>query len=77
MLVSENWLKETAIEIIDVFNDLLCQYNIKIDNSDINNNVFENKSNINKKDYDDIKQETERILKDFADYVEYITEEAA
>lgn len=77
MLVSENWLKETAIEIIDVFNDLLCQYNIKIDNSDSNNNFFENKSNINKKDYDDIKQETERILKDFADYVEYITEDAA
>lgn len=77
MLVSDNWLKETAKEIISEFEELLSEHNIKIENEDIKNNIFSNNSNINKKEYDEIKSEIERILKDFADYVEYISEKVA
>lgn len=77
MLVSDNWLKETAKEIISEFEELLSEHNIKIENEDIKNNIFSNNSNINKKEYDEVKSEIERILKNFADYVEYISEKVA
>lgn len=77
MLVSDNWLKESAKEIMNEFEQLLIDHNIKIQNENITDNVFEEKSNINKKDYEGIKSEIERILKDFGDYIEYISENVA
>lgn len=77
MLVSSNWVDETANEIISEFEQMLSDHNIKIENKNLKDNIFEGNSYINKKEANELKSEIERILKDFADYVEYIIESVA
>ena len=63
MLVSDNWYKETAIEIMNEFDELLNSHNITIQNEDKQYNMFEDESKINKKEYEEVLTEIIRILK--------------
>lgn len=69
MLVSKNWCEEVAKEIIWEFEQLLCNNDIKINNTNLDENIFENEdSYINQKDYNMLK---EKILNELVQLVEY------
>lgn len=72
MLASNGWIVETAKDIIYEFEELLSKNDIKIDNKNPNENIFETEDScINKKDYDELKIKIIKQLKELADYVEY------
>ena len=77
MLVSDSWYKETAIEIMNEFDELLNSHDIKIENEEEKYNMFEKESKINKKEYEEVLTEVIRILKNFADYIEYVIDDVA
>ena len=78
MLVSKGWCEETAKEIIWEFENLLCNNDIKINNEDPEENEFESEdSYINKKDYENLKNEIIKQLIDLVDYAEEQFEEMA
>ena len=76
MLVSKSWIEETAKEIIWEFENLLCNNDIRINNT--NENEFESEdSYINKKDYKNLEENIVKQLVDLVEYVEYEVNEAA
>ncbi len=78
MLVSKGWCEETAKEIIWEFENLLCNNDVKINNEDPEENEFESEdSYINKKDYENLKNEIIKQLIDLVDYAEEQFEEMA
>lgn len=78
MLVSKGWCEETAREIIWEFENLLCNNDVKINNEDPEENEFESEdSYINKKDYENLKNEITKQLIDLVDYAEEQFEEMA
>lgn len=63
MLVSKSWCEEVAKDIIWEFENLLCNNDIKIDNTKPEENKFESAdSYINKKDYE-IKKNNEAVIR--------------
>jgi len=77
MPVSKGWSEEIAKDIIWEFEDLLFRNNIRINNKNIEENEFEEDSYINKKDYENLKEEVTKQLNDLIDYVEYSINDAA
>lgn len=78
MLVSKEWCEETAKQIIWEFEYLLCNNDTKINNLIPEENEFESEeSYINKKDYENLKNEITKQLVDLVDYVESEIEDAA
>jgi len=70
MLVSKAWCEDIAEDIIWEFENLLCDNDIKINNSNPEENEFENEeSYINKKDYENLKKEITKQLIEFSTYV--------
>jgi len=70
MLVSKAWCEDIAEDIIWEFENLLCDNDIKINNSNPEENEFENEeSYINKKDYEKLKKEITKQLIEFSTYV--------
>ena len=77
MPVSKGWSEEIAKDIIWEYEDLLFRNNIRINNKNIEENEFEEDSYINKKDYENLKEEVTKQLNDLIDYVEYSINDAA
>lgn len=78
MLVSKNWCEEVAKEIIWEFEQLLCNNDIKINNTNLDENIFENEdSYINQKDYNMLKEKILNELVQLVEYTEYSIERAA
>lgn len=78
MLVSKGWDEETAKEIILEFENLLCNNDVKINNENPEENEFESEdSYINKKDYENLKNEIIKQLVDLVNYAEEQFEEMA
>lgn len=78
MLVSKGWYEETAKEIIWEFENLLCNNDVKINNENPEENEFESEdSYINKKDYENLKNEVIKQLVDLVNYAEEQFEEMA
>ncbi len=78
MLVSKNWCEEVAKEIIWEFEQLLCNNDIKINNTNLDENIFENEdSYINQKDYNMLKEKILNELVQLVEYTEYSIESAA
>lgn len=78
MLVSKGWYEETAKEIIWEFENLLCNNDVKINNENPEENEFESEdSYINKKDYENLKNEIIKQLIDLVNYAEEQFEEMA
>ncbi len=78
MLVSKGWYEETAKEIIWEFENLLCNNDVKINNKNLEENEFESEdSYINKKDYENLKNEIIKQLVDLVNYAEEQFEEMA
>lgn len=78
MLVSKGWYEETAKEIIWEFENLLCNNDVKINNENPEENKFESEdSYINKKDYENLKNEVIKQLVDLVNYAEEQFEEMA
>ena len=78
MLVSKGWYEETAKEIIWEFENLLCNNDVKINNENPEENEFESEdSYINKKDYENLKNEIVKQLVDLVNYAEEQFEEMA
>lgn len=78
MLVSKNWCEEVAKEIIWEFEHLLCNNDIKINNTNLDENIFENEdSYINQKDYNMLKEKILNELVQLVEYTEYSIESAA
>ena len=78
MLVSKNWCEEVAKEIIWEFEQLLCNNDIKINNTNLDENIFENEdSYINQKDYNMLKEKISNELVQLVEYTEYSIESAA
>lgn len=78
MLVSKGWYEETAKEIIWEFENLLCNNDVKINNENPEENEFESEdSYINKKDYENLKNEIIKQLVDLVNYAEEQFEEMA
>jgi len=70
MLVSKAWCEDIAEDIIWEFENLLCDNDSKINNSNPEENEFENEeSYINKKDYENLKKEITKQLIEFSTYV--------
>lgn len=78
MLVSHSWCEEISKDIIWEFENLLCNNDIKINNTDSNENEFETEdSYINKKDYGNLKKEITKQLVELVEYAEENIEDAA
>lgn len=78
MLVSKSWCEETAKDIIWEFENLLCNNDIKINNINPEENEFETEdSYINKKDYENLKDEITKQLIDLVNYAEEVYDEIA
>lgn len=78
MLVSKSWCEETAKDIIWEFENLLCNNDTKINNINPEENKFETEdSYINKKDYENLKNEITKQLIDLVNYAEEQFEEIA
>ena len=78
MLASRGWKEETANEIIEEFEQLLCDNDIKINNINPKENKFESEySYINQKDYEILKVKIIKQLDDFEDYIYYEIKDAA
>lgn len=78
MLASRGWKEETANEIIEEFEQLLCDNDIKINNINPKENKFESEySYINQKDYEILKVKIIKQLDDFEDYIYYGIKDAA
>ena len=78
MPASKGWKEETAKEIIGELEELLCDNDIKINNKNHEDNIFENEySYINQKDYEILKQKVIKQLNDFEDYIYYEMNDAA
>lgn len=78
MLVSKSWCEETAKDIIWEFENLLCNNDIKINNINPEENEFETEdSYINKKDYENLKDEITKQLIDLVNYAEEVFDEIA
>lgn len=78
MLVSNSWCEETAKDIIWEFEQLLCKNNIKIYNEDLKESTFEREdSYINTDDYNKLKANIIKDLKQLVEYTEYRVQEAA
>ena len=78
MLVTKGWYEETAKEIIWEFENLLCNNDVKINNENPEENEFESEdSYINKKDYENLKNEVIKQLVDLVNYAEEQFEEMA
>ena len=78
MLVSKAWCEETAKDIIWEFENLLCNNDIKINNINPEENEFETEdSYINKKDYENLKDEITKQLIDLVNYAEEVYDEIA
>ena len=72
MLASKSLLDAIAEDIIWEFENLLCNNDVKINNKNLDKNIFETEeSYINKKDYDEIKKKIVKQLKYLEDYFIY------
>lgn len=71
MRVSRAFNEDTADNIIWEFENLLCNHNIKINNSNPKENEFETATSyINRKDYKKLKEKIIKQLDDLVDYIE-------
>lgn len=78
MLVSYSWCEEIAKEIIEKFEELLCNNDVKINNRNPEENQFKSENSyINNKDYDVLKEKIVKELLNLVDYAEYKTEKVA
>lgn len=78
MLVSKSWCEETAKDIIWEFENLLCNNDIKVNNRNPEENEFETEdSYINKKDYENLKDEITKQLIDLVNYAEEVFDKIA
>lgn len=78
MLVSRRWCEDTAEDIIWEFENLLCNNDTKINNLNPEENEFKDeKSYINKKDYENLKNSITEQLIELAIYVEGEAQNAA
>ena len=72
---SKEWYEETAKDIISEFDKLLINQDLRLNNENPKLNEFNN-SNINVKDYNNLKATIIDKLKFFEEYVEYRKEVA-
>lgn len=71
MRVSKSWCEEIAKEIIWEFENLLCNNDIKINNTKPEENDFDSEHpRINKKDYKKLEEKITGQIIELADYVE-------
>lgn len=78
MLASRGWKEETAKEIIEEFEQMLCDNDIKINNVNPDENKFESEySYINEKDYEILKGKVIKQLDDFENFICYEMSDAA
>lgn len=78
MLVSKRYCESVADDIIWEFENLLCNNDIKINNINPKENEFEDeKSYINKKDYENLKKVIAEHLLELANYAECEAQNAA
>lgn len=78
MLVSREWLEDTAKDIIWEFENLLCNNDVKINNLNAEENEFKSETSyINIKDYNELKEKVIKQLEDLVDYTEYRMEDVA
>lgn len=78
MLVSQEWLEDTAKDIIWEFENLLCNNDVKINNLNTEENAFKSENSyINIKDYNELKEKVIKQLEDLVDYTEYRMEDVA
>lgn len=72
MLASKSLLDAIAEDIIWEFENLLCNNDVKINNKNLDENIFETEeSYINKKDYDEMKKKIVKQLEYLEDYFIY------